>query len=42
MPSTPARLAVCEVAMFEPILGLAAAVFLGIYLVLTLIRPERF
>jgi K+-transporting ATPase KdpF subunit len=31
-----------EVGMFEPLLGLAVALALGIYLVLTLIRPERF
>jgi len=28
--------------MVEPLIGLAVAVALGIYLVITLIRPERF
>jgi len=28
--------------MFEPLLGLAVAVALGVYLVLTLLMPERF
>jgi len=28
--------------MLEPLIGLAVAVALGVYLVMTLIRPERF
>ncbi|WP_370878543.1 K(+)-transporting ATPase subunit F [Pararhizobium capsulatum] len=28
--------------MLEPLLGLAVAVSLGVYLVVTLLRPERF
>ncbi|OLP51610.1 K+-transporting ATPase subunit F [Allorhizobium taibaishanense] len=28
--------------MFEPILGLAAALFICVYLLVTLIMPERF
>ncbi|WP_425475588.1 K(+)-transporting ATPase subunit F [Mesorhizobium quangtriensis] len=28
--------------MIEPLLGLAVALALGIYLLITLIRPERF
>jgi len=28
--------------MVEPLIGLAVALALGIYLVITLIRPERF
>jgi len=28
--------------MIEPLLGLAVALALGIYLIVTLIRPERF
>jgi K+-transporting ATPase KdpF subunit len=28
--------------MIEPLLGLAVAVALGIYLLITLLRPERF
>ncbi|RFC69008.1 K(+)-transporting ATPase subunit F [Mesorhizobium denitrificans] len=28
--------------MIEPLIGLAVALALGIYLVVTLIRPERF
>jgi K+-transporting ATPase KdpF subunit len=28
--------------MFEPILGLAVAFALGVYLLVTLLRPERF
>jgi len=28
--------------MFEPLLGLAVAVALGIYLLITLLKPERF
>jgi len=28
--------------MFEPILGLSVAVFLGIYLVVALLQPEKF
>jgi len=28
--------------MLEPLLGLAVALALGIYLLITLIRPERF
>jgi K+-transporting ATPase KdpF subunit len=31
-----------EAAMVEPLIGLAVALALGIYLVFTLIRPERF
>ncbi|MGB3415618.1 MAG: K(+)-transporting ATPase subunit F [Mesorhizobium sp.] len=29
-------------AMLEPLIGLAVALALGVYLVITLIRPERF
>ena len=29
-------------AMIEPLIGLAVAIALGVYLVVTLIRPERF
>ncbi|MGG7519150.1 K(+)-transporting ATPase subunit F [Allorhizobium undicola] len=28
--------------MLEPILGLAVAIGLGVYLVITLLKPERF
>jgi len=28
--------------MLEPLIGLAVALALGVYLVITLIRPERF
>ncbi|VTZ28076.1 ATPase (modular protein) [Methylocella tundrae] len=28
--------------MFEPLLGLAVAVALGVYLLITLLKPERF
>ncbi|MFB9910283.1 K(+)-transporting ATPase subunit F [Rhizobium paknamense] len=28
--------------MFEPLLGLFVALALGVYLVITLLRPERF
>ncbi|MBY0613443.1 MAG: K(+)-transporting ATPase subunit F [Beijerinckiaceae bacterium] len=28
--------------MFEPLLGLAVALALGVYLVVTLLKPERF
>ncbi|KQZ14377.1 K(+)-transporting ATPase subunit F [Mesorhizobium sp. BE184] len=28
--------------MIEPLIGLAVALALGVYLVITLIRPERF
>lgn len=31
-----------ERIMFEPVLGLTVAIALGIYLLITLIRPERF
>jgi K+-transporting ATPase KdpF subunit len=31
-----------EANMIEPLIGLAVAIGLGIYLVVTLIRPERF
>jgi K+-transporting ATPase KdpF subunit len=31
-----------EMAMFEPLIGLAVAIVLGVYLIVTLIRPERF
>ena len=31
-----------EAAMIEPIVGLIAAVGLGLYLLYTLLRPERF
>jgi K+-transporting ATPase KdpF subunit len=33
---------VTEAVMFEAFLGLAVALALGVYLVVTLIRPERF
>jgi K+-transporting ATPase KdpF subunit len=32
----------CEAAMLEPIAGLAVAALLGLYLLYTLIHPERF
>ncbi|WP_245572947.1 K(+)-transporting ATPase subunit F [Lichenihabitans psoromatis] len=32
----------CEVAMLEPLAGLAVAAALGLYLLYTLIHPERF
>ncbi len=32
----------CEATMFEPIAGLAVAAALGLYLLFTLIHPERF
>ncbi|MGE0279005.1 MAG: K(+)-transporting ATPase subunit F [Rhizobiaceae bacterium] len=39
----PALSAVSEdIAMLEPLIGLAVALALGVYLVVTLIRPERF
>jgi len=39
----PCSATVCEEApMFEPILGLVVALLLGGYLVMTLVRPERF
>jgi K+-transporting ATPase KdpF subunit len=39
----PAPATVCEEApMFEPILGLVVALALGLYLVFTLIHPEKF
>ncbi len=28
--------------MFEPLLGLVVAIALGVYLVITLLKPERF
>ena len=31
-----------EATMLEPLIGLAVAIALGIYLIITLIRPERF
>ena len=31
-----------EADMFEPLLGLAVAIALGIYLLVTLLKPERF
>jgi K+-transporting ATPase KdpF subunit len=31
-----------EGRMFEPLLGLAVAVALGVYLLITLLKPERF
>jgi K+-transporting ATPase KdpF subunit len=31
-----------EARMFEPLLGLAVAIGLGIYLLVTLLKPERF
>ncbi|MCL6708515.1 K(+)-transporting ATPase subunit F [Pseudomonas sp. R2.Fl] len=31
-----------RLAMLEPLIGLAVAVALGVYLVVTLLRPERF
>jgi K+-transporting ATPase KdpF subunit len=40
--STPAPSASCEAAMFELVLGLAVVAGLAIYLVVTLIAPERF
>jgi K+-transporting ATPase KdpF subunit len=36
------RTALEEAIMLEPILGLVIAVAIGIYLLATLIRPERF
>jgi K+-transporting ATPase KdpF subunit len=39
----PARSTGCEgTQMFEPLFGLFVAIALGIYLVVTLLRPERF
>jgi K+-transporting ATPase KdpF subunit len=32
----------CEAAMPEPVFGLIVALALGVYLLLTLLRPERF
>jgi K+-transporting ATPase KdpF subunit len=32
----------CEAHMIEPLIGLAVAIALGIYLVVTLLAPERF
>lgn len=29
-------------AMYEPVIGLGVAVLLGLYLVYTLLRPEKF
>jgi K+-transporting ATPase KdpF subunit len=29
-------------AMYEPIIGLAVALLLGVYLVYSLVRPEKF
>ncbi|MBT9373303.1 K(+)-transporting ATPase subunit F [Rhizobium sp. CSW-27] len=31
-----------EASMLEPLFGLAVALALGVYLVITLLRPERF
>jgi K+-transporting ATPase KdpF subunit len=31
-----------EVTMFEPLLGLAVAIGLGVYLIVALLNPERF
>jgi K+-transporting ATPase KdpF subunit len=31
-----------EVAMFEPVAGLVVALGLGLYLVVALLKPERF
>jgi K+-transporting ATPase KdpF subunit len=31
-----------EVMMFEPLLGLAVAIGLGVYLIVALLNPERF
>ncbi|MBN9053488.1 K(+)-transporting ATPase subunit F (plasmid) [Shinella sp. PSBB067] len=42
MPPMPARSTGCEAAMIEPLFGLLVAVALGVYLVVTLLRPERF
>jgi K+-transporting ATPase KdpF subunit len=38
----PAPLENCEDAMFELVLGLGVALGLAIYLVVTLLAPERF
>ncbi|MDF1634909.1 K(+)-transporting ATPase subunit F [Mycoplana sp. MJR14] len=39
----PASSTACEEArMFEPLLGLFVAIALAVYLVVTLLRPERF
>ena len=41
--STPAHSTDCEGArMLEPLFGLLVAIALGIYLIVTLLRPERF
>jgi K+-transporting ATPase KdpF subunit len=32
----------CEAAMSDPVIGLAVAIGLGVYLVYTLVRPEKF
>jgi K+-transporting ATPase KdpF subunit len=31
-----------EIPMFEPLLGLAVAIGLGVYLIVALLNPERF
>ena len=39
----PWRLTACsEPAMLEPVFGLIVALALGVYLLVTLLRPERF
>ncbi|HTV69579.1 MAG TPA: K(+)-transporting ATPase subunit F [Rhizobiaceae bacterium] len=40
--STPAPSPGCEAVMIESLIGLAVAIALGIYLVVTLLKPERF
>jgi K+-transporting ATPase KdpF subunit len=42
LPFTPARSAHCEDGMIEALLALAVAGALVVYLVVTLLRPERF
>ena len=43
LSSMPAPSTGCEErSMFDPILGLIVAIALGVYLVATLLKPERF
>jgi K+-transporting ATPase KdpF subunit len=37
-----ARSNACESAMIEPVVGLVVALALAVYLVITLLHPERF
>ncbi|MDQ8698723.1 K(+)-transporting ATPase subunit F [Hyphomicrobium sp. LHD-15] len=38
----PRRATGCEASMSDPVIGLAVAIGLGVYLVYTLVRPEKF